>query len=341
MELGEREPFTYDGQLVFNGIYTTKIINSNLDFQEVISNDLTNFSDGSIDNPGHGYQVLPFSQFMEDTSVSPKIERELGEIHGFRYLEEIWEYHEVAINGSTENRPTLAKNSSFDAYWAYPDYLFIKGNKTETRKAEELVQYALDDYIQIKEISFHPEFLLWLFSKEKNGDDLPGSISINMLTDAEISGESPDLLGQHSKVTDSIDITKSALVLIGVLQQKGLVALEGVFEIGGQFVRARISTDGRIHIKADHAIKGSSDFERIILSLAFMRNFTGLYQYWEDLDAENRYPPVEFFIDLYNECDRQGIEINFSIDDVIGKFREKGSTEEYEQYQSGLADFNR
>lgn len=62
MELGEREPFTYDGRLVFNGIYTTKIINSDLDFQEVISNDLTNFSDGSIDNPGHGYQVLPFSR---------------------------------------------------------------------------------------------------------------------------------------------------------------------------------------------------------------------------------------------------------------------------------------
>ncbi len=102
-----------------------------------------------------------------------------------------------------------------------------------------------------------------------------------MLTDAEIRGNEPDLFGQHSKVDDSIDITKSAPVLIGVLSQKGLVAIEGVFGLADRFVRARIDSDGRVHIKADHAISGSSDVERMTISLAFLKQLIDLYQHWK------------------------------------------------------------
>jgi len=55
---------------------------------------------------------------------------------------------------------------------------------------------------------------------------------------------------------------------------------------------------------------------------------------------EYRYPPLEFFIDVYEECERQGIEVTFSIDDVIEEYRQKGSSEDYDEYQSGLGEFD-
>lgn len=340
MSTEDVEEFSYDGLLVFNGIYTTSVLDSDFDFERVVSDELIDYSKGSFDKPGRGYQTLSFRRYMkEDPKIGHDIVDLLGELHALRYLEEEWEYHEVDLDGTTDRRPAKTGVSSFDAYWSSPDHLFIKGNKTQANRASKLLSMTLEDYLDIRELTFSPDFLLWIFSCEKNNEDLLGEISVNMLTDAEISGNEPDLFGQRNKVDDSTDITKSTPVLMGVLQQKGLVALEGVFGLGDKFVRARISTEGRIHIKADHAIEGSTDIERMSISIAFLKEFTRLYKEWQKLDAEQRYPPTDFFKDIYKECERQGVEIQFSIDDVIQKYRQKGGLEEYQQYQSGLGDF--
>ncbi|WP_227380866.1 hypothetical protein [Haladaptatus halobius] len=340
MSSEQLEAFSYDGLLVFNGLYTTNVLDANFDFDQVIEEDLTDFSKGSIERPGRGYRVLPFADFVsDDPEIGRQIKDLLGDVHALRHLEEKWELRETIRDGTTEQVPTIRERSSFDVYWAFPDYLFIRADKTKAETAGELLSLTLDEYLSMNEIEFDPDFLLWLFAKEKNSEGLPGNLSINMLTDAEIRGSEPDLLGQRSKVDDSTDITKSALVLINVLQQKAFVALEGVFGLSDKFVRARVSNDGRVHVKADHAIHGSSDIERMAISIAFLREFTSLYESWKGLDDEYRLPPLEFLTDIYEECKRQGVEVTFSIDSVIEEYRQKGSSENYSDYQSGFDDF--
>lgn len=339
MSIEQSIEFSYDGYLVFNGIYATEILNPEFEFDQVIDEELTDFSPGSHNEPGRGYTTLPITQHLTRShEVSGSLQDFIGETRAFRYQEEEWEYQEVELDNGTDERP-VKSTISLDAYWAFPDYLFLKGNKTKADYASDLIQLKLDDYLEISEINFNPDFLLWLLSKEKSGETLPGQISTSMLTDAEIEGEERDRFGRRSKVDDSTDITKSTTVLLGVLQQKDLTAIEGVFEVAGKFVKARVSTDGRVHVKADHAVKGSPDIERMALALAFLKGFTRLYEEWLDLRNEEKYPPIEFFEDIYEECDRQGVEVTFSIDDVIASYRQKGSSDEYQQRQSGLGEY--
>lgn len=334
------EEFKYDGRLVFNGIYSTTVLDSNFEFEEIVSKELIDFSKGDIESIGRGYRPIPFQEMVSDElRVGDQIEAFLEEINALQYREEIWEYQEVEVDGEVQEAPAKTGESSFDAFWAKPDYLFVRGNKTEANQAGQLLSATLDDYLDIREIEFSPDFLLWLFSKEKNSEELPGPLSVNMLTDAQVESDEPDLFGQQGRVQDSIDVTKSTPVLMGILRQMGIIQLEGVFSISGVFVRARISSEGRIHILADHAIKGSPDIERMAVSIAFLKEFIDLFDRWQRMDDEQKYPPEQFFEDIYEECRRQGVEITFSIDDVIREYRQKGGPEEYNQYQSGFDEF--
>ncbi|NGM68786.1 hypothetical protein G6M89_07150 [Natronolimnobius sp. AArcel1] len=335
------EEFEYEGRLVFNGIYSTTILDSGFEFDEIVSKELTDFSEGNIESTGRGYRSIPFQKMVSsEPRVGDQIEDFLEKINALQYREEIWEYHEVEVDGEVEEAPVKTGESSFDAFWAKPNYLFVRGKKTEADQAGELLSGTLKEYLDIREIEFSPDFLLWLFSKEKNSEVLPGPLSVNMLTDARVESDEPDLFGQQGQVADSIDVTKSTPVLMGVLRQMGIIQLEGVFSISGVFLRVRISSEGRIHVLADHAIKGSPDIERMAVSIAFLKEFIDLFDQWQRMESERKYPPEQFFEDIYKECKRQGVEIQFSIDDVIREYRQKGGPEEYNQYQSGIDEFS-
>lgn len=332
--------FVYDGRLVFNGIYSTSVLNADFDFDEIVSQELTDFSEGNIGSPGRGYRTFPFLEMVfDEPRVSEQIEVLLEKTNALQYSEEIWEYQEVEVDSEVQQAPAKTGLSSFDAFWAKPDYLFVRGNKTEAKQAGDLLSAKFDEYLNITEIEFSPDFLLWLFSKEKNSERLPGQLSVNMLTDARFESDEPDLFGQQGRVEDSTDVTKSTPVLMGVLRQMGIIDLEGVFSIAGVFIRARISSEGRVHVLADHAIEGSPDIERMAISIAFLKELINLFDQWVDMEGEQKYPPEQFFEDIYEECERQGVEIRFSIDDVIREYRQKGGPEKYNQYQSGFDEF--
>ncbi len=332
--------FSYDGRLVFNGIYTTSVQNPNFDFNEIVKEELVDFSQGSIDSPGRGYSPVPFRRMvLSESKVAEQIKNLIEGVHAVQYREEEWEYQEVKINGEMKEAPTKTGESSFDAFWSQPDYLFVRGNKTEAKRAGNLLSSTLNQYLNIAELDFSPDFFLWLFSKEKHNQELPSELSIKMLTDAQFEGDERDLFGQQGQVEGSIDVTKSTPVLMGILRQMGINQLEGVFSISGVFVRARISINGRVQVFADNAIKGSPDIERMATSIAFIKEFTNLFNKWQQMKNEDKFPPKQFFTDIYKECQRQGVEIKFSIDDVIREYEEKGCSTEYEQYQTGFDEF--
>lgn len=331
--------FSYDGYLVFNGIYYTSVLNADFDLREIVNKKMPDFSTGSPDAPSRGYRTLDFTNHLRESSeVTASLEENVENVQGIRYEYEKWEEGETYQEGSVE-QGKFRQTDSFDVYWSVPDYLFVKGDKQEVKKMRTLLGYELDQYININEINFDPDFLLWIFSQYKNNSELGQGLRANMLTDCEIEGEEKDRFGKRNRVDDSTDVTKSTTALMGILRGKSLTDLEGVFEIDGNFVAAEIASEGRVHIKAEQAVSGASDIRRMALSLNFLDSLISLYNAWQDFPSKDRYPPEEFFKEIHEECKKQGAEVTFPVDNVVEKYRNKGNRDQYKQRQSGLNDF--
>ncbi|MFC7251104.1 hypothetical protein ACFQJ5_14815 [Halomicroarcula sp. GCM10025324] len=332
--------YTYDGRLVFNGLYATEILDPDFDLERTVETGLKDFSRGTNDEPGSGYHMLDFAdRVAESPDISRQIKTETEDIYGIRYRYEQWNEREVATsNGNGTEYRHVRTTDSVDVYWDSPNYLFIKGNKTEARQAGSLIESKLGDYIRTREIGFASDFLLWILSQYKNGEQLGDELSAKLLSNARIEGEE-DRFGRSNRVDDSTDIAKATTILMGILRGKEMAFVEGIFGMHGKFVAARIETGGRIHIKAEQDIDGSSHLERMALSVSFLRELLTVYDHWQSLPPEDKYPPVEFFKNLYEECERQGAEITFPVDDVIKQYRQKGNRKEYKQRQAGIAEF--
>lgn len=331
--------FSYDGRLVFNGLYATKLLDADFDLEHVVTNELKDFSRGTTDNPGSGYHMLNIAERAHESPEIPRqIEDFVHDVYGIRYRYEEWTEGEVASNGDGTEYRSIRSTDSIDVYWHFPDYLFIKGTKTEAEKAGNRINSKFGDYVQTREIGLSPDFLLWILSKYKNNEDLSDELSANLLSDARIEGDE-DRFGRSNRVDDSTDIAKATTILMGILRGKQMAFLEGIFGMHGQFVKARIETGGRVHIKADQDIVGANHLKRMSLAVTFLTELVKVYEYWKDLNPKDKYPPVEFFENLYEECERQGAEITFPADDVIETYRQKGNREEYESRQTGVSDF--
>lgn len=331
--------FDYDGHLVFNGLYYTNVLDAGFDLDEIVNQNLADFSVGSPDQPSDGYRILNFVDHAKASSeVGSLLEKQVEHIRGIRYEYEEWDHREVHEDGELKTND-VRNTDSFDIYWSTPDYLFVKGNKTEARKAKQLLEYELSEYLRVSSIEFNPDFLLWIFSQKKSEQELGEGLSASMLTDCEIEGEQRDRYGKRNTVDNSTDVTKSTTALMGILRNKALTGLEGVFELDGRFVAAELTSEGRVHIKAEQDISGSNKIERMALSLHFLDNLLALHDTWEGLPPEDRFPPEEFFRDIYDECKKQGAEVTFPVKDVIKEYRNKGNREEYQQRQSGLDEY--
>lgn len=332
------DPYEYDGYLVFNGLFSTNVLNPDFDLEEVVEKELKDFSTGSIDKPGDGYRVLPFTTYVQDNHrIGPNLESNVSDIKSFRYRWEEWEEQEVGGESGLETRP-VRESKSVDVYWHFPDFLFIKGNKTQTTKTADLIDLRLGDYVKTKEIQFTPDFLLWILSKYRNNQDLTDNLRANLLHDARIEGEE-DRFGQSNVVDNSTDIAQAPNILMGILRGKEMTALEGIFETEGMFVNAELETDGRVHVKAEQDIHGAEPVERMSITLTFLIELLSLYEQWEGLDPDDKYPPIEFFEEIYEECRTQGAEITFPVDEVIDLYRQKGSRDEYQERQTGLGEY--
>lgn len=330
------EDYSYDGYLVFNGLYSTNILNPDFDLDEIVNDVLVDFERGDPDEPKSGYELLEFGEIVEQSHlISPDLKTALSDVRSIRHRYEEWETRELR-NG--EMVPTRDVRS-FDLYWDYPDYMFVKGDKTQASRASQIVNYELGDYLTSKKIEFNPDFLLWLFYKEKSSGTLDDDLDISLLSDAAIEGDEEDMYGKEVSVDRSTDITKSTNVLSGILRGKDLIGLEGIFNARGKFIKANIQVGGRIHIKVSQDIADVNDLQRMSLALVFLRELLRLYEEWEEKPGSDKIPPPEFFEEVYEECKRQGEEPVFSFDHVVEQYRNKRAQGGNNDRQSGLTPY--
>lgn len=333
------EDYSYDGYLVFNGLYSTNVLNPDFDFDEIVNVVLVDFERGKPEEPKSGYELLKFGDIVEQSHlISPDLKEILSDVRAIRHRYEEWETRELK---SGEKEPTREVRS-FDLYWDYPEYMFVKGDKTQASRASQIVNYELGEYLTSKKIEFNPDFLLWLFYKEKSSNTVGDNLDISLLSDAAIEGEEEDMYGKEVSVDRSTDITKSTNVLSGILRGKDLIGLEGIFNARGNFVKANIQVGGRVHIKVSQDIADVEDLQRMSLALVFLRELLRLYEEWEEKPGSEKIPPPNFLEEVYEECKRQGEEPVFSFDHVVEQYRNKrakGGQGGNNDRQSGLTAY--
>lgn len=339
MSLTDSEPdFQYDGRLVFNGLYETKVLDAEFDFEKIVEEQLKDFKRGTVDKPADGYEPLDFGSIANESRLlSDQLQELVSDVIAIRHKYEDWQERELPSGDIQDTR--LIR--SYDLYWDFPDYIAVKGDKRQARKATDLVNLRLDQYLTSRKIEFEPDFLLWIFYKATDDTSLTEHLEPRILSDASIEGEE-DRYGKEVAVDKSTDITQSPNILSGILRNRDLIGLEGTFDARGQFVKANIQVGGRVHIKAANSIEDANDLERIAVSIVFLHEIMDAYLTWEELPGEEKYPPTNFFEDVEEECRRQGDEPTFSWDDVVMEYQSKraGADTGAGETQAGLTDFD-
>lgn len=317
------EGFTYDGQLVFNGIHITDVSDPSLDPNTIV-NDLPPFEKGTANDPGSGYKTLEVADLIASANgMSESLQSVANDLSSFRYLYEDWHESEADVDG--ERRIVeIPRVKDVDIYWNYPDYLFFRGQQQDADATEEDIKDELNDQATLDTVTFDEDFLLWLLYRYHANEHLTSHLSTRLLTDCETTGEE-DNYGGRNEVGDSANIAQSVPLLDGILRGKSLSTLEGDFRVYNNHVTAKVESRGRVHVKASKGdVKASDDLRRMALSLLFLSEFTELYQMWRDNMAnQDKYPPDSFFTDIYDECDRQGNHITYSIESVRDEYRRK------------------
>lgn len=315
--------FSYDGQLVFNGIHLTDVSDPSLD-PDTIVEDLPPFEKGTADEPGSGYRTLRVESLISNAeSMSETQQSVASNLSSFRYLYEDWYKSEADVDGE-RREVEVPRVKDVDIYWQYPDYMFFRGQQRDSDQTEEDISEELNGRADLDTITFDEDFLLWLFHKYHADESLTPDLGTRLLTDSETTGDE-DNYGGRNEVGDSADIARSVPLLDGVLRGKRIASLEGDFTVYDNHVTAKVESRGRVHVKASKGdVKASDDLRRIALSLLFLGEFTELYRHWRDvMDNQDKYPPDSFFTDIYDECDRQGNHITYSIEPLRDEYRRK------------------
>lgn len=315
--------FEYDGQLVFNGIHITDVLEDDVKPQRIVEN-LPEFEQGMADDPGSGYTDLNVEELISDADwMDNELKAVAENLSSFRYLYEDWYEREADVDG--ERRLVhVNRIKDVDIYWAYPDYMFFRGQQTDSDQTESDIVDELDGKARLDTVTFDEDFLLWILYKYRNDDDLTPTLRPRLLTDCQTTGDE-DNYGGRNEVGDSADISKSVPLLDGILRGKDLAMLEGDFVVHDNHVTAKVESRGRVHVKASKGdVRSANPLRRVTLSLQFLIEFTSLYEQWRnDMANTDKYPPDDFFTDIYNECDTQGNHITYSIKPVRDEYRRK------------------
>lgn len=316
----ERDKFEYQGQLVYNSIQLTDL--SSGDAEELrgqLLDSLPSFSTGTPASEGDGYESLDLVEYVENHGgIKEELREVADEIVDLEYKYESYptEAIEVVDIEGRETRAFPRNIKSAYVFWQYPDYLFIQGSKSKAREVGPKVNAAFGKNVHLTSVEFDPNFLLWLFYKYDNGGRVPGEISIEKLTAAEVEGEMPDF-GRNNRIDKSRDVSASLALIAGLLQNMDLSVIEGEFLIAGEKIDADIRKEGRVQVRAGLDLQTKSDLERALIGIKFLTEVSDLYEDWKTMDPTDKIPHPEYFAELREKAVDQDAEFNFDFDELV------------------------
>jgi len=319
------EEYEYPGWLVFNGLYKTSEYHDRSGSTEDIVDSFSGYTRGSPNSPQSGFELIDVSNKLQQMGeLNEATENFAQGLHSLRYVDEDWVEQIGYDESGTEKMYYLPNHDEIRIYWDYiNDVMIFKGQKQLLKRKEGDVREALAGDVRLESVSFDFDFFLWILYKQYKNEPLSADLRVRQITQTSTATERPDNMGAGS-VENSHNVLRSVLLIASVLGGKKIDEIQGDFILGNNKIKALIEFGGKVHVKvSDSPLSTLSELRRMGISLQFLSEIVNLFQDWEHLDPEDRYPPPSFFDDMAENAEDEGWEPRFDPAEVKDRYERK------------------
>lgn len=319
------EEFSYDGWLVFNGLFSVDVKDGDQTPEELVDG-LKQYEKPESGEEAKGFARGNLDQILQTAGdITWSLQRFSKRLYPFGYKRTRWESQSGIDDEGNRRTIHQRKNDGVDIYWdAEEDLMVFRGQKAWLSQNRKRLRGGLSEKVELEELNFDYDFFLWVLYRAFNGKGLTSELSIREISTVGTTSDSIDNTGQGVRVEDSKNVLRSVPAIIALLDQKKPKDLECKFVLDNQVVKAQIEYGGKVHVKVtDNELEGLSDLRRMGASLQFI--FELLYQYnvWRDLPLTQKYPPEDFFYDLAERAKEEGYTLNGQLKQVPEEYRRK------------------
>jgi len=206
--------------------------------------------------------------------------------------------------------------------------MMFRGDQRLLGRKRKAVRSGLTGDIQLDSVEFDFDFFLWVLYKEFKEEELSSDLRVRTLSRGKTIGDREDNLGKRVNVQGSDNILRSLMVIAPLLSGKKLEGLQGTFILGTNQIKAEIEHGGKVHVKvSDSPLSRMDDLRRMGLSLRFLSELVSLFNQWERLDRQEKYPPESFFDELADIAEDEGWDLRYDPREVKEEYRRKRQNE--------------
>lgn len=322
--------YSYDGWLVFNELLSTEIFGDKErpEVDDIIES-FNHYSEGMPKDSTSGFQRLPIEQDLARLDdLSHQLTSFSEELRAFRYIDENWVEQWGYTEEAEEKMFYRPNHDQVDIFWdTARNTMMMRGDAQLLEQKRKDIRGALSENLKLDKVEFDNDFFLWLLYKEyESGSgelDSASDLHIRKLTRGETVGSAEES-DERVQVQGKDDLLKSVVMLVPVLGGQSIGELQGKFILGSKQVEAKISYGGRVHVLVtDNPMSSWEDARKMGLSVLFLSKLINIYQRWENLDSDHKYPPPSFFDDLRENADSEGWHLRFDPQKVKQEYRRK------------------
>ncbi|WP_281195887.1 hypothetical protein [Halorubrum sp. F4] len=319
--------YSYDGWLVFNELLSTEVHGGESHDIPDITESFSTYTEGSPKDAQSGFTRLSIEQDLRDMGeLGPQLRQFSERLRAFRYIDEEWVEQWGYDENGNDQLYYLDRHDQVDLFWdTENEVMMLKGNKQLLDRKRAKLRGALSGDLKLDDISFDYDFFLWLLYKEYEDEklDAGSDLRIRKMTRGETvaSAENDE---SRVRVEGKEDILKSVVMLVPVLEGERIRGLQGNFILDTKQIEAKIKFGGRVHVLVtDNPMSSWEDARQMGLSVMFLSELVKLYQLWEKLDSEDKYPPPSFFDDLRENANDEGWKLRFDPQEVKSEYNRK------------------
>jgi len=323
--------FSYDGWLVFNELFNTEIFGSEQDSDpEEILDRFSDYTPGSPNDPSSGFSENPFPHHLSEIGdLTYDLQEFANSLYSFQYIDEDWVEEWGFDEEGNEQLFYKGRHDEVDVFWdTESQVMMFRGDQRLLGRKRKAVRSGLTGDIQLDSVEFDFDFFLWVLYKEFKEEELSSDLRVRTLSRGKTIGDREDNLGKRVNVQGSDNILRSLMVIAPLLSGKKLEGLQGTFILGTNQIKAEIEHGGKVHVKvSDSPLSRMDDLRRMGLSLRFLSELVSLFNQWERLDRQEKYPPESFFDELADIAEDEGWDLRYDPREVKEEYRRKRQNE--------------
>lgn len=318
------DEYEYPGWLVFNGLFKSSVHGEkSVSPQEIVDN-FDEYTPGSANEPHAGFTPVDLPEKLQDMAELTEATDEFAQgLYSFHYIDEDWVEQLGYDENGNEKIFFLPNNDEVRVYWDYVnDVIIFKGGKRLLERKQDDLMAALSNDVEMDSIEFDFDFFLWILYKQHQTERLSSDMRVRKITRSSTTAETKGNMGVGRM--DSNNVLRSVLLIAPLLSGKKINEIEGDFILGDYQVKAKIEFGGKVHIKVtDSPLSTLSDLRRMGITLRFLSKIVNLFDDWEHLDPEERYPPPSFFEEIAENAEEEGWKPRFDPEEVKARYERK------------------